>query len=311
MTVLGSRDVGRYEAYSLRDPSGWGIEVLPEYGGRLNSLWLRDGPLCLNVLDGLDDGDEPEKARPYCNALLFPFVNRLASGRYSHGQHSYRFPINEPVRDNALHGFLFAAPFRIAHVRADAEEVALEMRHDYAGDLDHYPFPFRIDVSYRVHGQRFRLELGLHNTGSQNAPFAIGWHPYFALGCPVDALHLKAPTAGRVEVDGKRLLPTGGVREDASFAAGRRIGREHLDSCFVLSGEADPLVQIESPEARLSMRVDSPLDYLQLFTPPHRNSLAVEPMSANIDAFNNGMGLRSLPPAGHFSASVELSLERI
>ena len=311
MTVLGSRKVGRYEAYSLRDASGWGIEVLPEFGARLNGLWLRDGPLCLNVIDGLDGEDEPHKSRPYYNVLLFPFVNRLASGRYSHGQRSYRFPINEPARDNALHGFLFDAPFRIVHARADADEVSLALSHDYAGDRIHYPFPFLIDVTYRVRRRRFTLELILRNTGPDAAPVAVGWHPYFTLGCPVDALRLQAPTAERIEVDEERLLPTGGVQADVAFVAGRQIGREHLDSCFVLSRDAPPMIRMESPEACLSVIPAESLGYLQLFTPPHRRSLAVEPMSANIDALNNGAGLTVLPSGARFSTSVEVSLDRI
>lgn len=311
MTVLGSRNIGRYEAYSLRDPSGWGIEVLPEYGARLNSLWLRDGPLCLNVIDGLNGDDGTQESRPYYNVLLFPFVNRLASGRYSHEQRSYRFPINEPARDNALHGFLFDATFRIVHAKADAGEVTLALSHDYVGDRAHYPFPFSVGVTYRVRQQRFTLELSLRNTGLVTAPVAVGWHPYFTLGCPVDALRLKAPTVGRVVVDDARLLPTGSVQADVAFSAGRQIGREHLDSCFVLSGVAEPLILIESREARLSVRPEKPLDYLQLFTPPHRLSLAVEPMSANIDAFNNGMGLMALPPGECFSTSVDVSLARV
>lgn len=311
MTILGSRDIGRHEAYSLRDPSGWGLEVVPEYGARLNSLWLRDGPLCLNVLDGLDGEEDPETSRPYYNVLLFPFVNRLASGRYSHRRRSYRFPLNEPARGNALHGFLFDAPFRIVHARADAEELSLELCHDYAGDREHYPFPFRVEVAYRVRRQRFTLELDLHNTGADTAPVAVGWHPYFTLGCPVDDLRLSAPTDARVEVDGERLLPTGEVRADTSFAAGRRIGAQHLDSCFVLSREAPPAIRIESPEARLSVVPSESLGYLQLFTPPHRRSLAVEPMSANVDAFNNGMGLRSVPPGARFSMAIEVSLTKL
>jgi aldose 1-epimerase len=36
---------------------------------------------------------------------------------------------------------------------------------------------------------------------------------------------------------------------------------------------------------------ESGFPYVQLFTPPHRTCLAIEPMTCNIDAFNNGEGL--------------------
>ncbi|MGL6269156.1 MAG: hypothetical protein ACRC2O_14590, partial [Chitinophagaceae bacterium] len=41
---------------------------------------------------------------------------------------------------------------------------------------------------------------------------------------------------------------------------------------------------------------DKSYPYLQLYTPPHRNSIAIENLSAAPDAFNNGMGLVTLEP---------------
>ena len=37
-------------------------------------------------------------------------------------------------------------------------------------------------------------------------------------------------------------------------------------------------------------------NFLQVFTPPHRQSIALEPMTCNIDAFNNQDGLKMLAP---------------
>jgi aldose 1-epimerase len=36
--------------------------------------------------------------------------------------------------------------------------------------------------------------------------------------------------------------------------------------------------------------------YLQIYTPPHRKSIAIENLSSAPDAFNNGMGLVTLAP---------------
>ena len=36
--------------------------------------------------------------------------------------------------------------------------------------------------------------------------------------------------------------------------------------------------------------------YLQMYTPPHRNSIAIENLSGTPDCFNNGMGLMELAP---------------
>lgn len=43
-------------------------------------------------------------------------------------------------------------------------------------------------------------------------------------------------------------------------------------------------------------------NYLQLYIPPDRNSIAIEPMTCNIDAFNNHNGLITLQPKESFDA---------
>jgi aldose 1-epimerase len=48
--------------------------------------------------------------------------------------------------------------------------------------------------------------------------------------------------------------------------------------------------------------------YLQIFTPEHRKSIAIENLSAAPDAFNNGMGLKVLEPdeAADFSTTFKI-----
>ena len=48
--------------------------------------------------------------------------------------------------------------------------------------------------------------------------------------------------------------------------------------------------------------------YLQVYTPPGRESIAIEPMTCAPNAFNNGMGLIRLDPGEAFTASFGISL---
>lgn len=303
------RTLGRYSAYSLRAEAGWGLEVIPGYGARLNALWLCDGPLCLNVIDGLEAEAEPENAGPYHNVLLFPFVNRLDGGSYRHENRAYRFALNEPARGNALHGLLYDAPFRLVRAETAATFATIALRHEYDGGNPGYPFPFRVDVAYCVRPRACHVELNVRNTGATRAPVALGWHPYFTLGVPLEALRLTAPSARRILVD-TRMLPIGSV-EDTSLARGVSFGSVHLDACFQLSPAAEALIAIESDAVCLTLRPGPGLDYLQVFTPARRRSLAVEPMSAAIDALNNHMGLRTVAPGDVFTMAVDLKLHRI
>ena len=50
-------------------------------------------------------------------------------------------------------------------------------------------------------------------------------------------------------------------------------------------------------------------NYLQVFIPPLRNSIAIEPMTCNTDAFNNKEGLIILEPDQQFKASYGVSIK--
>ncbi len=43
-------------------------------------------------------------------------------------------------------------------------------------------------------------------------------------------------------------------------------------------------------------QIDAPYEYVQLYTAPDRNSIAIEPMTCEPNAFNNKMGLKILAP---------------
>lgn len=49
--------------------------------------------------------------------------------------------------------------------------------------------------------------------------------------------------------------------------------------------------------------------FFQVFTPPHRESIALEPMSCNVDAFNNGQGLVSLEPDAEWKTRMEIKVK--
>ena len=45
-------------------------------------------------------------------------------------------------------------------------------------------------------------------------------------------------------------------------------------------------------------------NYLVVYIPPDRKSIAIEPISSNINSFNNGEGLIILKPEEEFAASI-------
>ena len=286
---------GKYEAHSLaNEAAGNRITLVPGFGSCVLNIELQGQP----VLDGYTSAEEMNINRWAKNVLLFPFPNRLRDGRYEWEGNEFQFPINDGQTGNALHGFGMDKPMEVEWAKPGEREASIRCAYIYDGQLSAYPFPFTFKADFRIANPGsveviFRVE----NTGVAPIPFGMGWHPYFQLSEAVDDVALQLPPCEMIGVD-QVMIPTGKHYEYTTFTQLRRIGPEVLDNCFALrqqEGQVDILLRGERGELHYWQAVgDGQFGYLQLFTPPHRRSLALEPMSCNIDAFNNGEGLMRL-----------------
>jgi aldose 1-epimerase len=138
------------------------------------------------------------------------------------------------------------------------------------------------------------------NTGTHPLPLADGWHPYFTLEGKTDDWELHFTADHMLEFNDK-LIPTGNLLPNRNFKKPKKIGDTFLDNCFLLNPpDGGPCCTLRNPGNGLQLLVFSEkhYPYLQLYTPPHRNSMAIENLSAAPDCFNNGIGLIMLEP-GH------------
>lgn len=285
---------GGFEIIRFRDAVGGnGFSLSPRRGACLLDLQLGGQP----VLDGYADAGELERLDWGKSALLAPFPNRLKDGRYQVGGEEYQFPLNDAERGNALHGFVLDKPFEIEKIAVEADKASIELSYRYSGDLLYYPFPFTLRVGYSLAGPAdFDIFMEMENTGEREIPAGMGWHPYFRPGTELDRAELQLPGADKIEVD-ERMIPTGEESPFLGFRNPRPIAGASFDTGFRLSG-APPVweVSLRSGDLRLCYWQDRQFPFLQVFIPPSRQSIALEPMTCNIDAFHNGMGLQMLRP---------------
>ncbi|MCB0577864.1 MAG: hypothetical protein KDD10_00965 [Phaeodactylibacter sp.] len=295
---------GEYEKHSLADTAaGNRIDLVPGFGGCVLNIELQGQPL----LDGYATPEEMAINRWAKNVLLFPFPNRLKEGRYEWQGREYRFPVNDGQTGNALHGFGMDQPMTVSAVNAAEEKASLRCAFHYEGGRPSYPFPFLFETTFEIANPgTVEVTLQVRNNGRAPLPFGMGWHPYFRLSDKVDDLILQLPPCDMIGVD-QAMIPTGRRYEYTTFTQPRRIGPEVLDNCFALrqqEGQVHILIRGETGEVRYWQEVGpGKFGYLQLFTPYYRNTLALEPMSCNIDAFNNGEGLIRLAPGEAATAS--------
>lgn len=286
----------------------YSLELLPAFGGIANRLSHVDAAgKRTELIAGCGTRAALEQDRHFRGTALWPFVNRLDGGSYHHLNQLYSFPVNEPAFNNALHGFLFALVPEVKLLAATGTDAAVALHYRYQGTNPAYPFPAEIILHFLLQADTgLTVSFEVRNLHQAAVPLGIGWHPYLALGQPVDELLLQLPPVQRVEVDA-RMLPTGIKSAFNRFARPARLAGVQLNDCMMLREAAAERVSchLSSPATGRGVelwQMAGEYPYLQVFIPPDRQSIALEPVSCGINAFNTGEGLRLLEPQQVFSA---------
>jgi aldose 1-epimerase len=304
------------ETVSLSDrQTGAACHVVPWLGGTVWHARLpRENGEVTDVLAG-DAAEDLETNPEFRGRLLVPFNDRIPGGRYlAHGtEHELR--MNEPESRSAIHGLVYDRPFSESSRGATDEAATLDLTYRISADeFAGYPFSLRVDARYRLSGRGLTLELEATNTGTAAAPVALGWHPYVAApgGLEEVRLHCEAPAYVAVDDD---LLPTGELPHTAGsaydFNTPRRLGRTELDIALVRADRTDAVETLvrRTDDTVSVLQSLPPFGYTQLFTPPARDAVAVEPITAATNAFNRPeLGRIDLAPGRSVAGWVFLSV---
>jgi aldose 1-epimerase len=274
---------GRFEKHILHNPiTNNSISLVPEYGAVLLSAVFGGE----NVIEGYETGQELEELHWGKNIVLYPFPNRLRDG-------------NNIATNNAIHGLGKKKPHRVSSLVTAANYASITCTYEYEGQETSYPFPFRFDIEFFISdGNNVEVKMSFTNTGEGNLPVGIGWHPYFSISENVSDTSMQLPDIQWIDID-ERMLPTGKKENYNAFSSLRKIGDTSLDNGFFISNQKDTFVSLVSERGKMRYWQEAgegKYNFIQIFTPPHRTCIALEPMTCNIDAFNNGDGLVVLKP---------------
>lgn len=283
--------------------TGATFSCIPDLGGMMNKLILPHNGKLTSVHNAAQSGKQlVEEMIPWSNgSILFPFPNRLRNGKYTYNGTEYQFPINESEFNNAIHGCVSRVPFDIKNIHASQTDIIVVLQHKYEAVNAGYPFKAKIVVLYSLSDKGFECETIIENTHSHDIPVGLGWHPYFTLNSNVDNLQLSLPSDKSIEYD-DYLVPTGNILSYCKNTNPFVIGDEYLKYGFILGNEkriAETHLINQHDNLKLTVwQQCGPglYNYLQVFSPLHRKSVAIEPMTCAPDAFNNGMGLVFLKP---------------
>ncbi len=303
---------GNFEKITLESSDGQNsLSVVPAFGATLINLQLNGH----SILDTYQTAEEMLAYKWMKSGVLLPFPNRLKNGRYLWNNDAYSFFINDSITGNALHGFGLDKAYELIKTQTNPQQGSITCRYEYNGDFAAYPFPFTFEIQYQLKSTgKFAIHMAFYNDGSEAIPVGLGWHPYFKIGDDIGKLKMKMPPSEMIGID-PQMIPTGKRYEYDEFNATKQIGATILDNCFALSQEynnriAEVFLESETMNLRFWQQMGSnQFNYLQIFTHPDRHSIALEPMTCNVDAFNNGEGLVVLLPNEKLEVSCGVGVE--
>ncbi len=304
---------GSYQSYILKNPITCDeVHILPELGGIIRQLTLTKEGESFTVIDTPADAEAFGANPKYASAFLFPWPSRIKDGHYTYRGESYQLPINEPEKQAAIHGIVHHEKFEVVEEWTSVSAAGIRLRYEHDGSYEGYPFPFRFEIRYELLSTgKLDIMPQAVNTGGETMPVALGWHPYFQLpGGTVDDWTIYFPAARQIHLDDEFMMPAGSEPFDAT--EGYKLKNRSLDAIYQLN-EAGYLTQLVSAKQGVTLNLEytrgqGKVNYQVVYTFPDRERVAMEPLTANVNAFNNGEGLYELQPEETYQMNYQVYL---
>lgn len=273
--------------------------VLPACCAMLHEFVVEENNQHFNIIDSYQSFDEFKnhlKEKAFMGCKLSPFVCRMNNGKYTFGEKEYFIQKSLPAK-HSLHGLLYDKAFKIISETANALNASVTMKYEYRAEDPGYPFNYDCIVTWQLEAEnKLTVTTECINKDEGLIPMQDGWHPYFSLGDSINDLQLEFQAKNKVEFNSE-LIPTKKLSKYTKFSTIEKLGDTFLDNCFALDmQECQPLCVLRNAEKNIEVQFfpDESYPYLQIYTPPHRRSIAIENISGTPDAFNNGMGVITL-----------------
>ncbi len=244
--------------------------------------------------------------------LLHPWANRLAGYDYRAAGREVTLDPNSDLLHKEehglpIHGAVWARlKWQVTDVRADR----LAARLDWSDPalLAVFPFHHRLEMTVALDPDGLTIETTLVAGSDGPVPVSFGFHPYFSLpGVPRAEWRLSLPAMRRLSLD-DRQIPTGAK---ATFAAtDGPIGTTTFDDGFALTAPTATLA-IEGGGRRIAVEFREGYPYAQVFVPPGRDFVALEPMTAPTNALASGDGLHLVAAGDRLRATFRVGVSAL
>ncbi len=297
-----------FDVQHIKDKSSNFIEVTNSEKNTYAKIDLNlGGSLQELILDGkaiISSKDILPYEESFASSILFPFANRIENGSYSFNGKDYQLKINKIEENNALHGLVFDKTFELLHCVADKHEAMVHVRYIEKGEPLGFPFKYVLNLSYVIKNDSLELNVEVKNTDEFAFPFTIGWHPYF-LSSDLANSYLNLDCSKKIFVNDQKIPTHEG---DISFPQDFQISNTTMDDCFKINNNQ---LCFKTPDYKLNFSFLAKENYIHIYIPPNRKSIAIEPQSGPANNFNDNRGLKILQPQELFETGWKLKLKEI
>lgn len=269
-------------------------KILLNKGGSLHKLSLEKKELIKDLSPLLYD-------TTFASAILFPFTNRIRNGTYTFKQKKYTLDLNLKEENNAIHGLVYNKEFEIVSEEVSEELARVTLKYVESEKPKGFPYKFTITLIYTLTKSGLSLEVIVKNNDDEAFPFNVGWHPYFNSS----NLH---ESVLNIESDKKLSFNANMIPDDIQIIdpiTSLQIKNTFFDDCFILNNNN---ISFKTPDYKIGITSSSKENYLQVFTPKKANTIALEPITAPGNSFNNKLGLQILNPNETHSVSWKIKL---
>ena len=302
---------GRFSAHRLVDQTNdQYFEVLSDFGAGINDLVVKTKKgTNVSVISGYRSEDDIRYVHhtKFAGSKLSPFPNRIVEGQFQYAGQDFQLPVNEYGSKNHLHGFLHNKKCEVISQVESDEMAEIVLRFDYLGTIQGFPYSYSLTVTYHLDAEGVRIDTLIQNTSDTDIPMGDGWHPYFVF----DNLNKVKLTMGKAErvssLVGNVLTPTHG------FEAQTYIEDQVFDDCFAVNEGMERFeVNLLDEDAGLDITLwqesgHARYKYCQVYTPPSRKEIAIEPVSCPPNALNTNEGVVILTPGEEMKLTIGIS----
>ncbi|MBE7412557.1 MAG: aldose 1-epimerase [Leptospiraceae bacterium] len=261
-------------------------------GGQWMKLGLKS-PFSNEAIDVIKGYDKSKDFFISGCFFMFPFVNRSEYQNFQFQNSIYDFSNAKKDSNNfPIHGLICDTPRKIFEERSE-DTTKINITSENPLDTNLYPL---VVETYELSESKLTITTMFKNTSLQIQYFAFGYHPYFCLGDSVDDCYIETNLAMNYPLNEKLLPDNQSKPEKLSLQSSTNSlkGISWDNTLAYDKKEMNPFLSIINKNKNLQLMIHAPkkftkdsinYNFFQLYTPPDRKSIAVEPLSSTGNSF--------------------------